>query len=173
MRITRIRKTINLPATVRNRILFLLVGVQLIVLASCSNGEVYFRYHHIDRGMWYHDSVLTFTLDSINFNPDVRNDFSIELTTSDIYPYKDIWFQVEHNLNDTAYSCDTLHTRLADDYGKWLGSGTGGLHQVSLPFKSAIALDTSRTYVLKVSHLMKDDPLYGVEKAGVKVMGNL
>ncbi|MDD4697761.1 MAG: gliding motility lipoprotein GldH [Fermentimonas sp.] len=158
---------------VRSKIRLFFVGILLITFASCSNGEVYFRYHHIERGMWYRDSVLSFTLDSISIKSDFRNDFSIELTTSELYPYKDIWLQVEHNLNDTVYTRDTLHTRLADDYGKWIGSGTGGLHQISLPYKSEITLDTSRIYVLKISHLMKDEPLYGVEKAGIKVMGNM
>jgi gliding motility-associated lipoprotein GldH len=78
--------------------------------------------------------------------------------------------QVEHNLIDTIYRCDTLHFRLTDDYGKWLGSGTGGLHQISLPYKSDIPLDTSRLYILQIKQIMKDDPLIGVEKVGIKII---
>ena len=170
MQITETREIINRPVELRNKILVLFIGLLLITFKSCSNGEVYFRYHQINKGIWYRDSVLTFSMDSIKFNPLRRHDFTIELTTADIYPYKDIWFQVEHNLNDSVYRCDTLHSRLADDYNKWLGSGTGGLHQLSLPYKSSVALDTSRVYVLKINQLMNNNPLKGIEKVGIKVV---
>lgn len=170
MQILKIRKTIKLPVTVRNKILVLFLGVLVISLASCSNSEVYFRYHQIGRGVWYRDSVLSFTMDSVNFNPAQRHDLSIELTTADIYPFKDIWLRVEHNLDDSIFSVDTIHSRLADDYGKWLGSGTAGLHQLSLPYKTTVALDTSKVYVLQISHLMRKNPLPGVEKVGLKII---
>lgn len=170
MQETIIRKITDRQVIKRNKILFLLVGTLFITHTSCSDGEVYFRYHHIERGKWYSDSALTFTMDSIGVNPAARHDLSIELTTADIYHYKDIWMQVEHNLIDTIYRCDTLQFRLTDDYGKWLGSGTGGLHQISLPYKSDIPLDTSRLYILKIKQIMKDDPLIGVEKVGIKII---
>lgn len=158
--------------TVRSKILDLLLGVLVLSLVSCSNREVYFRYHQIEKGMWFSDSVLSFTMDSVSFNPAQLHDLTIEITTADIYPFKDIWLKVEHNLDDSICRIDTLHSRLADDYGKWLGSGTAGLHQFSLPYKSTVALDTSRVYVLQISQVMNDNPLPGVERVGLKVVEN-
>ncbi len=155
------------------KILNLLAIVLFLSLVSCSKGEVYFSYNQINRGIWHRDSVLTFTMDSIKFNPIALHDFSIELTTADVYPFKDIWLQVEHNLNDSIFLYDTLYTRLAGDYGEWLGGGTAGLYQLSLPYKSSVVLDTSNIYMLHISHLMLEDPLYGVERIGLKVIENI
>ena len=154
----------------KSKFLELLVCALFITLGSCSNGEIYFRYHLINKGAWHRDSVLLFSMDSINFNPNNKHDFFIELTTADVYPYKDIWLKIEHNLEDTIYRCDTLHSQLADDYGKWFGNGIEGLHQISLPYKTSVAIDTSRIYVFKISQLMENNPLHGVEKVGVKVV---
>lgn len=170
MQIQRIIKTIIAPKAVRIRIFVLSVGVLLFSLSACSKGEVFFRYHQIGKGEWYRDSLLTYTMDSISFNPLQRYNLSIELTTADKYPYKDIWLKVEHNLDDSIFSIDTIHSLLADDYGRWLGSGAVGLHQISIPYKSTVALDTSMIYVLQISHLMSNNLLPGVEKVGLKVV---
>lgn len=170
MQIRKIRRTIISPKTVRNSIFVFLFGVLLFSLAACSKGEVFFRYNQIGKGVWHRDSLLTYTMDSISLNPLLRYNLSIELTTADKYPYKDIWLKVEHNLNDSIFSIDTIHSMLADDYGRWLGSGAAGLHQISIPYKSTVALDTSMIYELQISHLMSNNPLPGVEKVGLKVV---
>lgn len=167
-----IRETVNLQVTITNKIPVFLALVLFISFASCSKGEVYFRYHQINKGMWHRDSVLSFTMDSIGFNPFSRHDLTIEITSTNIYPFQDIWLQVEHNLNDTIFQRDTLYSRLTDDYGRWLGGGTVGIHQLTIPYKSAVYLDTSRVYMLNISHLMNSDPLLGVEKIGLKVVDN-
>ncbi len=145
-------------------------AVLLTILTACAEGEVYYRFHHIGKGQWFRDSTLVFTMDSLDLPPGRRYDVTIELSSSRVYPYRDVWLQIDHNLADTVFRSDTMHYQLADEYGKWLGSGVGGLHQLSLPFLSAVSLDRSRKYVLEISQIMNDDPLTGIEKAGLKVV---
>jgi hypothetical protein len=45
----------------------------------------------------------------------------------------------------------------------------GGLNQLSLPFLSALPLDTAQLYRLTIAHVMNADPLTGIEKVGLKV----
>ena len=154
----------------RNNILFFVAGVLLLLLASCSDGEVYYRFHHIDKGKWYRDSTLRFTMDSLDTRAGVAYDVTIEISSGHIYPYRNIWLQINHNLTDTLLRSDTVQYRLADDHGKWLGSGAGGLNQLSLPFLTSIPLDTAHHYRLAIAQVMNDDPLTGIEKVGLKVM---
>lgn len=153
-----------------HNIVLISAAVLLTILTACAEGEVYYRFHQIGKGQWFRDSTLVFTMDSLDLPPGVRYDVTIELTTSGVYPYRDLWLQIDHNLADTVFHRDTMHYQLADGYGKWLGSGVGGLHQLSLPFLSAVSLDRSRKYKLGIGQIMNDDPLTGIEKAGLKVM---
>ncbi|MDD4631083.1 MAG: gliding motility lipoprotein GldH [Proteiniphilum sp.] len=138
-------------------------------LFSCAEGEVYYRFQHIDKGRWYRDSTMQFHMDSLTLLAGAKYDLSIEISTNGTYPYRDIWIQVTHNLTDTLPRNDTLHFRIADDYGRWLGYGVGGLNQLSQPFLFSLPLDTASGYVVKLRQVMDANPLPGIEKIGIKV----
>ena len=152
---------------VRNNIFFLLAG--LILFASCKREELYFHYQNIEKGNWYRDSVLTFSLDTLDVNQIGEYNVSLELTTSMLYPFSDIQLRVDHNFNDTIISSDTIRYKIVDEHGKSLGKGVGSLRQLSIPYKSDIWLDSTRSYELKVFQLINIDPIKGVEKVGVKI----
>lgn len=139
------------------------------IFFSCAEGEVYYRFQHIDKGRWYRDSAIQFHMDSLLLQAGERYDLSLEISTNGAYPYRDIWMQVTHNLTDTLLQSDTLHFRIADDYGRWLGHGVGGLNQLSQPLFQSLPLDTTSRYMLKLQQVMDADPLAGIEKIGIKV----
>ena len=151
----------------KNNIFFLLIG--LIFFLSCSGDELYFRYEKVEKGDWYRDSVLTFSLDTLNANQIGEYNISLELTTSMLYPFSDIQLKIDHNFNDTIISSDTIRYKIVDEHGKSLGKGVGNLRQLSIPYKNDIWLDSTRSYELKVFQLINIDPIKGVDKVGVKI----
>lgn len=145
----------------------------LFSLASCSDGEVYYRFQHIEKAQWQRDNVLVFAMDSALFQPNKEYYFSLELTTNRGYPYRDLWLRVDHNLQDTLFHTDTIHAILADEQGTWLGSGVGGLNQLSFPYLGPLVptvRDSITGYRLMIEQVMHDNPLRGVEKIGLKVI---
>jgi len=108
-------------------------------------------------------------MDSLSLQTGERYDLSLEISTNGAYPYRDIWMKVAHNLTDTLLQSDTLHFRIADDYGRWLGHGVGGINQLSQPLFMALPLDMASDYVIKLQQVMDADPLPGIEKIGIKV----
>jgi|AGTN01.3.fsa_nt_gi gliding motility-associated lipoprotein GldH len=167
---TEVREITDLPVRTKHKISFFFIGVALSFLISCSEGEVYYRFHHIDKGKWYRDSFLVFKTDSADFRSGKKYDISVEVSINHVYPYRDLWIHIDHNLVDSIFRRDTLQCYLADEYGKWLGSGVGGLNQLSFPYLSSVSLDTTRRYELTIGHAMSDDPLIGIEKVGLKVI---
>lgn len=145
-------------------------GLLFTTLASCSGGEDYSRFHHIENGKWYRDSLLVFMVDSLIPVLGTTYDVTVELTTNHSYPYRDLWLQIDQDLTDSLVRADTLRYLLADEYGKWLGSGTGGLNQLSLPYRSFTPRDSVYNYRLVIRQIMDDNPLRGVEKVGIKVV---
>ena len=148
---------------------FLFIFLFILFLVSCNNEGVFYQYRHIDRGRWYSDSVIQFKIDATALNLGVPYDLSIEITSNGRYPYRDIWMQVAHNLTDTTLQYEKVHYFLADDFGRWLGDGVGGLYQLSLPLYLSVPLDTTYHYVIQLKHIMDDNPLHGIEKMGLKL----
>lgn len=163
------QETTDLPVSRKINIRLIPLAAIISLLVSCSEGEEYYRYHHLSKGQWYRDSAVVFTIDSLPLNPEKRYAVTLEITSSDRYPYRDLWLRVDHNLTDTLFHSDTLHTLLADEHGRWLGSGVGGLNQLSLPYLSTLSPDTARRYRLVIRQVMSDHTLTGIERVGLKV----
>lgn len=174
-KVTEIREKTNLQVKTNHdfySIVFVFIAYLFVLsfLTSCNQNELYFEYIEIDKGEWCRDSSIDFNIDTIDFEQIGDYNLFIELTTTAIYPYRDICLNIEHNLKDTIFSNDSIMIKLADDYGKWLGTGVGSLRQYSVPFKSDVHLDTFRNYNLRIIHLMGDDPLKGVDNIGIRIL---
>lgn len=139
------------------------------VLISCSQADSYSHYITISSGKWAKDASLSFQMDSILVDVNKRYDISLEVINSNQYPYQNLWLSVSHNLNDTIFVNDTIEVKLADEYGRWLGSGAVGLFQCEVPYKTSVSLDTTYTYTIKINHAMQDAMVKGIEKVGVIV----
>lgn len=156
----------------KSNIFSLFAGLLFTLLISCSGGETYSRFHHIENGKWYRDSFLVFTIDSLTPSLGIGFDVTIELTTNHSYPYRNLLLEIDQNLTDPIIRTDTLRFLLADEHGRWLGSGAGGLNQLSLPYRSFVPAprDSMHQYRLIIRQAMEDNPLRGVEKVGVKLV---
>src|SRR5690554_588075 len=164
------QKVITSPDYYRLVITIIVSVSALSLFTSCNQNELYFDYIKIDKGDWHSDLKAEFTIDTIEFEQIGNYNLFIEITTTALYPYSDINLRIDHNLNDTIFSSDSIRFRLSDDYGKWLGTGVGSLRQLSLLYKSNVYLDTIRSYNVRVMHLMSDEPLNGVKKIGLRVL---
>ena len=63
---------------------------------------------------------------------------------------------------------DTLDIRLADVYGRWLGSGFGASYQREVTVSPAAVVDITRPVALR--HIMRVDTLQGIEQVGIEVV---
>ncbi len=142
----------------------------LTLFTSCTQQELYFKYNKIENSNWYRDSLLNFTIDTIKVEQRGNYNLLLELTTTALYPYRDIHLRIHHNLTDTIFDSDTIQYNVADEYGRWLGTGVGSLRQLSLPYKSDVFIDTLRSYQIRITHILNDDPLKGVEKVGLRII---
>lgn len=146
--------------------------VVFALLSACGEGEIYYRFYPINNARWERPTSVDFFLDSLAATPDKRYDISLEIVNSNHYPYQNLWLYVQQNLTDTLFVTDTIQVKLTDAYGKWLGKGSAGLYQLSVPYKTRIPIDSTRAYLIRVRHGMKDNSVKGIEKVGVLVKGH-
>lgn len=152
------------------------------VLSSCVEHGEYYSYKQIENGMWYSDSVYTLQFDSLpgiasSSNLSYSYTSEIEIVHNNSYPYRNLQIIAGYyNAYDSLMHYDTVNCILEDySTGNWLGSGTGGLFQLSVPLANNIIpvmADSSLSIQFSVSHSMIDNPLKGIEKIGVKLKAN-
>lgn len=92
-----------------------------------------------------------------------------EIVNNSQYAYQNIWLYVQQNITDSVFVSDTIEINLTDSNGKWLGKGSTGLYQLSIPYKTSVALDSTRAYLIRIRHGMRGNSIKGIEKVGVLV----
>lgn len=149
---------------------YFLLAFFVVILLSCNKNEEYYAFKHLTGGRWPRDSVICIQFDSLRLNPFDSYQVDIEIMHNKSYPFQDLWLLIGNNLQDSILQYDTLKCRVCDQYGKWLSSGGGGMHQLSVSYKKNIrAKDSVNTYRFLIRQFMKDDPLLGIERVGVKI----
>lgn len=137
-----------------------------ITLIACQNNDVHFQYQQIPPIGWDKDSTITLqTIAPIDTTPNYN--IYIHIRHQSQYPYQNLWLfakQIQHKY--TQY--DTIHTYLADEYGKWLGTGTGSLREKTILYKKNIKL-TDSIYTLKIKQGMRENKLKGIQEIGLRI----
>jgi len=136
---------------------------------SCNQREVYYTFRNIKDVEWSKRDTLVFNIDSSSIEANAVYNVFIEVLNNGNYPYRNIWFYTQDNFNDTIFESDSKQYMLADEFGKWHGSGFGAIYQLSLEYKEAVRIKEKRNYTVKIVHGMRDEPLEGIEKIGLKL----
>ncbi|MDH6309871.1 gliding motility-associated lipoprotein GldH [Dysgonomonas sp. PFB1-18] len=155
----------------RHKVVFVLLFALLtMVNISCEKQEIYYRFHELKDARWTQTDTMVFDVDSTLFDLYTPYRLSVEVTNNTNYPYKNIWFFVHDNQsNDTIFEKSSIEFQLADEFGKWNGSGFGTLFQVSFPLNENLIFTQKRNYCIKIGHGMRDESLTGIEKIGLKI----
>ena len=108
-------------------------------------------------------------LDSSSFIANRNYAISVELTHNVGYQYNNLFLVLEHTLQDSIPTRDTMEFVLVDDFGKWLGAGNGPTRQLSQLYKTNIKIDTALHNEITIRHAMQNLKLKGIEKIGLKI----
>lgn len=155
----------------KNRGIFCLTAVlACCFLLSCINSkEVYWQYQPINLSGWDKETEVDFRIDTLLVSPQKKYDIFVEVVNNGQYRYKNLWLSIRQNLTDTAFVNERFEITVADSVGKWKGSGSAGLYQLSVPYKASLSLDTARSYTIAVSQSMSDPSLKGIDKLGIRI----
>ena len=139
----------------------------MLVIVSCNTNDVYFQYKAIDSKGWNKDSLYTFevpisdTLATYNVYVNVRN-------IGD-YPYQNLWLFLSKMSPDSVLINDSIECYLADNRGKWLGSGVGSIFEMPILYQQNVKFKSAGNYQYKIVHGMRDTVLVGINDIGIRV----
>jgi len=139
-------------------------------LFSCQRNEIYYSFQELNNGKWSQYDTLYFEIDSSSVIIGKPIQCDIELVNNTDYLYRNIWLYIQDDFSDTLYVQNERQYELCDEYGKWHGSGFGSLYQLSLSYKKDIIFKEKRNYRVRLIQGMRDEPLFGIEKVGIKLV---
>lgn len=163
---------IEIKMQIKNKIAKYGIATLMVLLCySCSNSTIAHQYHSLPSDGWERDSVLTYdvAIDSLIAECNV----DIELSYNNNYPYQNLYLFISgaDSTQNQIFS-DTLNITLADEYGKWLGNGWGTSYQQRIEYKNRYTFPASGIYNLTIKQGMRDNPIVGIERVGVRVTRN-
>jgi len=142
--------------------------MMLPLLVSCGPDVIYEDYVTIPEDGWSKDSMASF---KVNID-DVDSYYKIyiNIRNKSDYPNSNIWLFLNVESPDGKTVRDTLNIFLADEHGKWLGSGWGDLFLVKyLYHHQPLKFVHPGEYVFNIIQGMRYDELEGIQNIGITI----
>ncbi|MDR0748660.1 MAG: gliding motility lipoprotein GldH [Tannerellaceae bacterium] len=148
----------------------IIVFLGCLFLFSCGKNQiVYNQYLAIDRSAWEKDKEYYFTFQVDD--PAVPYNITLEIRNNNLYPYQNLWLFLQEDPPAGPIARDTMECMLADDFGKWVGSGIS-LFQTSFPVKTNYLFTDTGRYTFGFRQGMRNDTLRGIQEIGLRIEKN-
>ncbi len=149
-----------------NRLL-LYLSLILIISACGKRTTVYNQYKEIPSKGWDKDSAAHF---DVTLEKETPFSVLINIRNRNDYKSQNMWLFVNYQTPEKKIIKDTLNFYLADNQGRWLGSGFGSLHEMQVVYLPKVKFPTSGTYTFEIKHGMRDSSLVGINDIGLEIL---
>lgn len=140
-----------------------IAAVIAVLLCSCDKPTaVPATFVTIPDSEWHYDRALRFNAAGDTLGQVEAVAISVRHTND--YPYSNLWLEMAYNSGDSLVA-DTFNLRLADEYGKWLGAGSGPVVMLTDTVRPRHIPDVASGYAVR--HIMRIDVLPDVEQIGL------
>lgn len=152
---------------IKNNKLLWAILFGIITLTSCDHNVVFDQYVTIPDGGWNMDSMAVFKLDIEN--PDKAYNVIINIRNRSNYPNSNLWLFVDVTSPSGQNVQDKIDCILADDTGRWLGSGWGNLYHVKIPYQQNVKFAETGEYTFRIVQGMREEDLKGIHNIGLRL----
>ncbi|MDR3652555.1 MAG: gliding motility lipoprotein GldH [Paludibacter sp.] len=145
---------------------FWVIFISLLATA-CTSNDIYFQYKSIAQSGWNKDSLYSFDI-SIKDTSSIYNIY-VNVRNRGEYPYQNLWLFLNKTTPDSIQTKDSIECYLADQRGKWLGSGIGSIMEMPILYQQKVHFKSIGIYHYKIVHGMRDSVLTGINDIGMRV----
>jgi gliding motility-associated lipoprotein GldH len=144
----------------------ILSAALLLLIVACSHKAVYSNYQSIAETGWSKDSIARISVDITEIG--VPCNVLVNIRHNNTYPYQNFWLFIATTSPDGKTTQDTIECYLADNRGKWLGSGLSSIYNMPVLFKPNVVLKPGK-YTFAIRQGMRDDVLTGITDIGIEI----
>jgi gliding motility-associated lipoprotein GldH len=141
--------------------------VSILTLISCDPDRVYEKNIRIPDGVWHQDNIVIFdlaiedTISAYNLYINIRN--------ANLYPMSNLYLFITTTAPSGHSIKDTVEVVLADEKGKWLGSGLGDIWDLQQAYKKNIRFAQKGKYTFEYEQAMRMERLPFIMDVGLRV----
>lgn len=148
-------------------LIFLVLISSAIFLVSCDTDSVFDKYTTIPDMKWDSKSPVVFNVDiKDTINP---HNVYINIRNSSKYENMNLFLFV-HTLSPSgAELVDTFECMLADDRGKWLGTGWGDIYDNRFVYKQQVRFPVQGEYTFEITQAMRTEELKNISDVGLRI----
>jgi gliding motility-associated lipoprotein GldH len=122
-------------------------------IISCSDGIEFTKYKSLPNASWQANESISFEFD-IKDTISPKNLF-INIRNNKDYAYSNLYVITALNFPNGDKVIDTLHYEMADNSGKYLGTGFTEIKENKLFYKEEKVFPTSGKYSFHIRHAMR------------------
>ena len=136
----------------------------------------------IDHSAWGKDKVYYFTF--MVTDNSIPYDITLDIRNSNKYPYQNLWLFCNEEPPVGEMQKDTIECMLADEFGKWYGSGISlyessfpirygsgiSLYESSFPIRQNYRFANPGQYTFSFRQGMRDSLIIGIQEIGLRVV---
>ena len=117
-------------------------------------------------GQWPVYEKVLFNLDEGTENP---VNLMIYIRNNKYYPYSNLYLFIDIIYPNNKHRIDTLECVLADNRGRWYGSGLGDMVSHRIEYLDEIQFPLEGDYQMRITHGMRMDPLEEITDLGLRL----
>lgn len=137
----------------------------LLTICACSVSGEQGHFQSVGPDGWLYGDTVSHRIEVADSTDTlVCGKIALAVRHTDAYEYSNLWVEVSYLGADTLCR-DTFDVRLADEYGRWLGTGIGVGFQKVDTLTGKVAVDPR--HPLQVRHIMRNDTLADIEQIGL------
>lgn len=136
-------------------------------LYSCDSNRVYETYIEMPKCSWHRDSIAKF--DVRITDPKTPHNVLIDLRNEGNYKSCNLFLFVKISSPNGNSVKDTVELMLADQYGKWYGSGIGDMFDHQMMYKRFIYFPDTGIYTFEFEQAMRVEELEHICNFGLRI----
>jgi len=144
-----------------------LVSLAVLFFSSCDRGRIFEQNKVIPEMNWAVKNVMKFDVDITDTK--MPTNFYVNVRNADGFPYSNLFLYIKTIFPNGKISNDTLDCVLADEKGKWLGSGQGDIYDNQIPFKRNVLFPEAGKYSFEIQNGMRLDPTPLIMDVGLRI----
>ena len=148
-------------------ILTTLLLLCVFFFSACDSKRIFEKNQEIPVTGWTASNILKFDVDIKD--PATPANFYLNVRNADGYPYNNLFLFIKTIFPNGKMSNDTLECMLADEKGKWLGSGIGDIYDNQIPFKRNVRFPQAGTYHFEIGQGMRTDNIPLIMDVGLRI----
>lgn len=143
-------------------------GVLFLLIPSCDSNKVYQEYIEVEGGVWHRENIANFEFEAKDTTS--KHNLYINIRNTGDYPFSNLYLFVTMKGPNGNLLKDTVNCILADNRGKWLGSGIGDMFDQQIPYIGGFRFAQKGKYNVSLEQAMRvEDGLKGITDVGLRV----